>query len=321
MAVVRRNILTDDAARKNYLQGVRLLKQEHLGPTTADFGLTGPATAVSTYDLFVVWHHYAMDTFTPPTQGDRNAAHRGPVFLPWHRFMLELLEAQLQRILNDPDVGLPYWDWAADGAAPASRQPGSALWAEECMGGQGTPVRSGPFAFDPADPDSWRVRLAADVQGQLRQVNRGLRRAFATSAPSLPTPADQATTLAFTGYDAAPWSTQSDGFRNRVEGWRADPGPPGMHNRVHVWVGGDMLPSSSPNDPVFYLNHCNVDRIWAGWQQSDPQPPYLPDQTAGDDLRGHRIDDQMYSLLADPVTPRQVLHHSDLYTYDALPAG
>jgi tyrosinase len=51
---------------------------------------------VSTYDLFVWWHHRAMDTFTPPTQGDRNAAHRGPVFLPWHRLMLVLLELQLQ---------------------------------------------------------------------------------------------------------------------------------------------------------------------------------------------------------------------------------
>ena len=24
---------------------------------------------------------------------------------------------------------------------------------------------------------------------------------------------------------------------------------------------------SVPNDPVFYLNHCNVDRIWEGWMQ------------------------------------------------------
>ena len=42
-----------------------------------------------------------------------------------------------------------------------------------------------------------------------------------------------------------------------------------MHNLVHRWVGGSMGPGTSPNDPVFFLHHCNVDRIWvslAHWE-------------------------------------------------------
>ena len=318
MAAERRNILMDETARKNYIQGVTLLKQELLGPTTADLQLPGPPTPISTYDLFVVWHHYAMETFTPPTQGDRNAAHRGPVFLPWHRFMLVLLELQLQRVLNDADAGLPYWDWAADGEAAPAAQPDSAVWDDDCMGGEGSPVTTGPFAFDAGDPASWRVRVAANVQGQLVQANRGLRRAFGQSVTDLPTQADVGAALDLDEYDRPPWSTQSQGFRNRVEGWRPLASAPGLHNRVHVWVGGDMLPSSSPNDPVFYLNHCNEDRIWAAWQATFPGSPYLPDQTAPADLLGHRIDDDMYSLLTSPVTPRQMLVPSDFYTYDDL---
>lgn len=318
MAAVRRNILTDETARKNYVQGVKLLKQERLGPTTADLGIPGPSVQVSTYDLFVAWHHLAMDTFTPPTQQDRNAAHRGPVFLPWHRFMLVLLELQLQRVLNDADVGLPYWDWAADGELAPAQQPTSPIWADDAMGGQGSPITSGPFAFDAADPASWRVRLAANVQGQLRATSRGLRRAFGRSVPTLPTQADVAAALDLSDYDAPPWSTLSEGFRNQVEGWRPLETAPGLHNRVHVWVGGDMLPSSSPNDPVFYLNHCNEDRIWAAWQQRHPTSPYLPDQNAPQELQGHRIDDEMYSLLTNPVTPRQMLDPSDFYAYDTL---
>ncbi len=85
---VRFNILNNSAARDKYIQGVKLLKKEIPGPTTTSLGIAGPSQQVSTYDLFVVWHHLAMSTFTPPSQGDRNAAHRGPVFLPWHRFML-----------------------------------------------------------------------------------------------------------------------------------------------------------------------------------------------------------------------------------------
>jgi tyrosinase len=109
MAVVRANIRANTSARDDYIKGVKLLKTEFTGPTTASLGIPGPSTQVSTYDLFVVWHHFAMTTFTPPTQSDRNAAHRGPVFLPWHRFMLLQLEMNLQRVLNDNTFGLPYW--------------------------------------------------------------------------------------------------------------------------------------------------------------------------------------------------------------------
>ena len=49
-----------------------------------------------------------------------------------------------------------------------------------------------------------------------------------------------------------------------------------LHNRVHIWVGGDMGPGTSPNDPVFYLHHCNVDRLWALWQHAHPASGYLP---------------------------------------------
>jgi tyrosinase len=107
MTAERHNILGDDTARQKYIQGVKLLKQKFRGLTTSDLGLEGPDSPVSTYDLFVVWHHVAMYTFTPRGQDDRNAAHSGPVFLPWQRFMLILFELQLQRVLNDEDFGLP----------------------------------------------------------------------------------------------------------------------------------------------------------------------------------------------------------------------
>lgn len=318
MTAVRRNILTNVQARDAYVQGVRLLKAEQLGPTSRDLGIAGPARPVSTYDLFVAWHHLSMSTFTPPSQGDRNAAHRGPVFLPWHRFMLALLEIQLQRVLGDANFGLPYWDWAADGDLPAAQQQASPIWAANCMGGQGSPITTGPFAFNAANPQSWRVRLDVDVQGRLRVVDRGLRRAFAQSVSGLPRRSQVGTAVAVATYDAAPWSTTSAGFRNRVEGWGPANLAPALHNRVHVWVGGDMLPSSSPNDPVFFLNHCNVDRIWAAWQARFPGSPYLPDQTAPAALQGHRIDDDMSAFISSPVTPRQMLDVSDLYTYDSL---
>jgi tyrosinase len=41
----------------------------------------------------------------------------------------------------------------------------------------------------------------------------------------------------------------------------------GVHNGVHVWVGGSMgsVPTA-PADPIFWMHHCNIDRLWWVWQ-------------------------------------------------------
>jgi tyrosinase len=329
MMGVRSNILTNTRARDQYIEGVTRLKNEFTGPTTASLGIPGPTRQVSTYDLFVVWHHVAMMTFTPTTQNDRNAAHRGPVFLPWHRFMLLQLEMNLQRVLDDPNFGIPYWDWAADGELTVSRQRTAPIWGAAYMGGSGSPVTTGPFAFRANAPNSWRIRIAANINGELVQTNRGLRRQLGASVQGLPNPnrlprkTQTAAALNEPIYDAPPWGTTSTGFRNLVEGWQAHPviPPPSLHNRVHVFVGGDMGPSTSPNDPVFYLNHCNEDRIWEAWMRRPPAGHgrvYVPRQSASAALRGHRLNDTLNSLLSAATTPAQMLNVTTMYTYDSL---
>ena len=39
------------------------------------------------------------------------------------------------------------------------------------------------------------------------------------------------------------------------------------HNGVHGTIQGDMGTYMSPLDPIFWLHHCNVDRIWASWSK------------------------------------------------------
>jgi tyrosinase len=319
MAVTRRNILSNAAVRDQFTKGANLLKQESSGRTTSDFGMMGTAVDVSTYDLFVIWHYQTMMTLTPPgNSSGRNAAHRGSIFLPWHRVMLMLFESNLQRVLNDATFGLPYWDWATDGDKTPARQKQSKIWATECMGGSGTPITKGPFRFKASDPASFRVRIEADAFGQLRSVNRGLERAFGVSGVNtLPTSDHVSEALALAPYDEEQWDASSDGFRNRAEGWSGSQSEPWMHNRVHVWVGGDMLPGTSPNDPVFFLNHCNIDRIWESWMTNNGRI-YRPTMTAPADLLGQRIDDPISSP-DSTTTPRAVLDVSGVYAYDELP--
>ncbi|WP_420476657.1 tyrosinase family protein [Noviherbaspirillum sp. ST9] len=41
------------------------------------------------------------------------------------------------------------------------------------------------------------------------------------------------------------------------------------HNPVHNIIGGAMGGLRSPNDPIFYLHHANVDRLWHAWALPD----------------------------------------------------
>ena len=39
-----------------------------------------------------------------------------------------------------------------------------------------------------------------------------------------------------------------------------------VHADVHNAVGGDMATDRSPTDPLFWLHHANLDRIFSRWQ-------------------------------------------------------
>lgn len=50
----------------------------------------------------------------------------------------------------------------------------------------------------------------------------------------------------------------------------------GLHGGVHVAVGTTMNMGDVPwaaNDPIFWLHHCNIDRIWASWNDVGGQNP------------------------------------------------
>lgn len=42
------------------------------------------------------------------------------------------------------------------------------------------------------------------------------------------------------------------------------------HNSVHRHIGGVMNSMGSPLDPIFWVHHCNVDRLWSDWQDRHP---------------------------------------------------
>jgi tyrosinase len=226
----------------------------------------------------------------------RNAAHSGPIFLPWHREFLKRFEKDLQRMV--PGVSLPYWDWTQDSSKPHS----SPIWSDDFLGGNGDPsytdpsldftpnpdmgfvVRTGPFKYDPTDPASWNVPVIDDMGNPIFRQDGKLRRDpllrwfELRSFLKFPITQDVESAKKITTYDNPDWyqhaADSNPSFRNAIEGWRS---PVELHNAIHVYVWGTMQFGISPGDPVFFLNHSNVDRIWAEWQvgknNDDNYPP------------------------------------------------
>ncbi len=326
MAATRRDITTNQTDAANFVQGVLALKATNTGFTTQSIGIDpalGQPQPLSRWDLFVVWHVIAMqESFS---NNRRNAAHSGPVFLPWHRWFLLVLEFEMRAQLGlaRDDFGLPYWNWVADGEnlTPARQATNAVVWSIVGGDGQdavGSLIDDGPFAAD----KGFRVRVAETAFG-LRAEDRALRRRFRNGGTRLPRQSDVDGALDQPEYDVAgengaPGFDQTvDSFRNYVEGWRPRNTASQMHNRVHVWVGGDMGPGTSPNDPVFFLNHCYADKLWSDWQTANPQAPYAPlgQSPAGDPLFRHRDRDPLLSVLTGAPTVRSMLDPSAFYTY------
>lgn len=320
MAGIRRNVLT---VMDRYLEACVALDEADSGVSVdrarrvlarvvPSLRLQGTGN-LSYWDLFVLWHVAAMEL--PLGGGGRNAAHSGPIFLPWHRHFMILLEQWMQIVLDDPDFGLPYWDWAADGDLPAANQAGTSLWGSRGIGDTNGAVVSGLCG-------RMRVRLIQNpIDRSISVVNRPLRRAvgeeFRPEFRTLPNRASVRVALNQASYDAFPWDADSPGHRSILEGW--EPAAPNrlvdLHNLVHVWIGGDMGPGTSPNDPVFFLNHCNVDRIWEAWMVQNGRN-YSPGPNQGP--QGHSLNSAMFTLLGESRTPADVLDPAQWYSYDSL---
>lgn len=289
---------------------------------------------LNTYDQFVTWHRDAFEC-------DNMAAHMGPAFFPWHRMFVRLFELKLQEF--NPSVTVPYWDWTVD------YEEDSYLFQDDFMSGDGDPdddyaVKTGPFRRD-----NWKITVFDefdDLKHDFLIRNIGI----GELAPDLPTTADVERGLNLATYDTAPWTEVSDpavSFRSYMEGWRdcegdtcsLDPedhpkchGSHDMHNRVHLWVSGEMefaseggyekvgplgtmAMNSSPNDPVFFLHHANIDRLWTEWMKRHCRV-YEPESGA---MHGHNLNDAMWPFhdIGITATPAMMLDSRNVgYVYD-----
>jgi tyrosinase len=48
-----------------------------------------------------------------------------------------------------------------------------------------------------------------------------------------------------------------------------------VHAGPHVWTGGWMGGPASPRDPVFYLHHTFIDRLWQQWEENNENSSFI----------------------------------------------
>jgi len=172
-------------------------------------------------------------------------------FLPWHRLFVSTYENTLQRECGYNGSN-PYWDWTKDADHPNSFRQSPVFNSKTGFGGDGVNgsrcVTDGPFA-------SYNISL-----GPGRALNNTcLTRTF-----------NERLVVYITSKQVANATIQPafERFWMELEGERVETKPHSAGHRSIGGVMGDVY--SSPGDPLFYLHHANVDRIWWKWQMMDP---------------------------------------------------
>ena len=245
--------------------------------------------AQSRYDDFVETHRNAMTALV-------GWAHSDSVFFPWHRELLYQFEKLLQAV--DPSVTIPYWDWTRHQTSAAAGFP----FKHDFIGVDGVDADSDRVKRDPAapavdathpyiypfDPQLWTVPVQDGDGLTFFQRQFGER----GDAPNLPAN-DSVVTGVGSSFRQAIGAADYLTLRSRSED---------IHNLVHRWVGGNMLRMTSPNDPVFFMHHAAIDRMWSIWQKKVAPGTALFLQSSA--TAGHKLNDAMiFNDAAPPPFP------------------
>ncbi|KAF9530165.1 hypothetical protein CPB83DRAFT_851093 [Crepidotus variabilis] len=214
------------------------------------------------YDDFQAVHIHTADT-----------VHYVGHFLPWHRGFVKMYEDVLREECGYDDA-IPYWDWEVDIDSGQPVQKSPIFDPKTGFGGDGVPgtytlpsnissislsdlmpstfkgcVLDGPFSSA-----HYTVHLGPGKLITSHCLVRGIDNSVAHYLSS------EVVNHALRAADYAR-------FREALEG---KPGEESEHESGHMIIGGDFGNFySSPADPIFFLHHANLDRIWWTWQTID----------------------------------------------------
>jgi tyrosinase len=189
--------------------------------------------------------------------------HRTWFFLPWHRMYLGWFELIVRKAVQaHPDVddatkaawALPYWDY---GRSSTTRALPQTFRLRTLPDGSPNPLRV-----------AQRNTQQLNINGGARLPATSASARFALREPLFSPPPPNGP--GFGGPETPPnhFSESPLAANGQLE---ATP-----HGDVHTLVGGPFgfmsAFDTAPLDPIFWLHHANIDRLWAVWlTQRNPQ--------------------------------------------------
>jgi tyrosinase len=251
--------------------------------------------------------------------------HQSWYFPPWHRGYLLALEAQIRAdviSLGGPETwALPYWDYL--GAGDQYKIPSA--FTQQTLPGNGG-----------SNPLLVTARFGPDNDGNIFIPTRDIVKQHRHD-PNLALGAVTQDCLSNDLYTGDSDNTKPPGFGGPETGFSFGGDTSGNlennpHNFVHVYVGGHSPDRRIPGlmsdpglaalDPIFYLHHANIDRMWTVWngnpQNANPQASNWLNGPGGNGEREFVI--PMPGGKSLVYTPQQMTSLEALdYTYDNLP--
>ena len=251
--------------------------------------------------------------------------HQSWHFLPWHRGYLLALEAHIRAAviaLGGPATwALPYWNYL--GAGSEFNIP-PAFTEQHLPDGSSNPLFV-TARFGPDGDGNIFVPTAAGINQHPNDPNIAYG----------PVTGECLSNDVYTGNDVM---TPPPGFGGPATGFSHDGGMSGNlennpHNLLHVYVGGSAPdqqtyglmsdPGLAALDPIFYVHHANIDRMWATWNANAANK----NPAASNWLNGPAATGEREFVMPMPdgsawvYTPQQVSDVGQLdYSYDSLPA-
>jgi len=186
------------------------------------------------------------------------AHHDGDIedfFLPWHRMYVFFFERIVRKVSGQANFTLPYWDYTNAAVSSGPRLPSKFI----------TP---------------------AAVTNPLFRNNR-------KTLVKNGNPIDQNSpgVLNLSSLRECTYSRVG----NAVQGFNLNLDS-NLHGTVHVLIGNQLgmgVPEWAGNDPIFWVHHCNIDRLWASWNAAGRANPattsWLNKQFVFADENGQRV--------------------------------
>jgi len=182
--------------------------------------------AFSTLNASTAVYQIFLDSHNGPADPE---IHRRNAFLPWHRAFMSSFERHLQ--VGFPSVTVPYWNFD---------QPSPNIFSPDFMGS--TPNSVGRVTFSSTNPlRNWAI---GGVTGVIRILS------FNSTTSGAPVESETGTLALGADFDSFSFMEN-------------DP-----HDFAHNSISTGPLRSqaTATQDPLFFLLHSNIDRLWAKWQ-------------------------------------------------------